>query len=326
VIEVALEGDLQAVLRELPRAPGVAQLLGAGGKSLLLGRAANLRRWAAKSLGGGKPSRKTGRPALDLRGIATSVAFQPTTSEFHQRLVFERRMAGLVPLAKRRDLKPAAFLHLDPAERFPRVSVRSFEGLAAGLFGPFRDRRAAERARDALHKLHPLRPCDYVFEPDPNLPLGLGCLFAQVRSCAAPCLARVSEDGYRALAREASRLLAGELSAEVCEWLPGWIGPLADARGLVVEQVRASLELYPVIEGALVEEASALVAAAQSLEAAIAKLRFERPEPARDDTAWLSAWLYGTKRKGHYFVIRTAEEQTALAARVRDKLGAAERP
>ena len=326
MIEVALGGDIEAALRELPSAPGVAQLMGAGGKSLLLGRAANLRRWAAKNLGGGKPSRKTGRPALDLRGIATTVAFELATSEFHQRLVFERRMAGLVPLAKRRDLKPAAFLHLDPAERFPRVSVRPFEGGAAGLFGPFRDRRAAARARDALHKLYPLRPCDYAFEPDPNLPLGLGCLFAQVRSCAAPCLARVSEEAYRALAREASRRLAGAPSGEACEWLPDWVGPLADARGLVVEQARAGLELYPVVEGALVEEASAVIAAAEDLEGALASLRFARSEPARDDTAWLSAWLHAPRKKGHYFAVRPAEEQPALAARVRDKLGAAERP
>ncbi len=326
MIEVALGGDIEAALNELPSAPGVAQLKGGGGKSLLLGRAANLRRWAAKYLGGGKPSRKTGRPALDLRGIATAVAFELATSEFHQRLVYERRMAGLVPLARRRDLKPAGFLHLDPAERFPRVSVRPFEGVAAGLFGPFRDRRAAERARDALHKLYPLRPCDYAFEPDPNLPLGLGCLFAQVRSCAAPCLSRVSEEAYRALAREASRRLAGPPSAEACEWLPDWVGPLADARGLVVERTRAGLELYPVVEGALVEEASAVIAAAEGLEGTLASLRFARPEPARDDTAWLSAWLHAPKKKGHYFAIRPAEEGPALAARVRDKLGAAERP
>ncbi len=48
------------------------------------------------------------------------------------------------------------------------------DGDPRGLFGPFRDRRAAEKARDALHRLFPLRPCDFAFEPDPALPLGLG--------------------------------------------------------------------------------------------------------------------------------------------------------
>ncbi len=312
MIEVALGGDLEAALRELPSAPGVAQLLGAGEKSLLLGRAANLRRWAAKSLGGGKPSRKTGRPALDLRGIATAVAFEPTTSEFHQRLVFERRMARLVPLAQRRDLRPAAFLHLDPAERFPRLTVRPFAGQAAGLFGPFRDRRGAERARDALHKLDPLRPCDYSFEPDPKLPLGLGCLFAQVRSCAAPCLSRVSEDEYRALARDVSRRLAEDA--------------FAGSLGFVAETGRAGVEFYPVVEGAVVEEQRVVASAGEPLQVALAALRFNGPEPARDDTAWFSAWLHAPKRKGHYLRLRSGEESSALAARVRDKLSPSVHP
>lgn len=325
MIEVALGGDLEAALRELPAAPGVGQLLGGGAKSLLLGRAANLRRWAAKSLGGGKPSSKTGRPALDLRGIATAIAYESTTSGFHQRLVFERRMAGLVPLAKRRDLSPAAFLHLDPAERFPRVTVRPFAGAAAGLFGPFRDRRAAERARDALHKLYPLRPCDYAFEPDPHLPLGLGCLFAQVRSCAAPCLTRIREDAYRGLARDASRLLAGEAEAEHA-WRPAWVGALAGSRGLVAEPGRDGVELYPVVEGAVADEQRAVASTAEQLEAAAAALRFTCQHPARDDTAWFSSWLHAPKRKGHYLRLRSDEQGAAFAARVRDKLCGAERP
>ena len=100
----------------------------------------------------------------------------------------------------RRDLKPAAWLHLDPGARFPRLTVRPMAGDPAGLFGPFRNRPAAARAVAALHKLFPLRPCDFVFEPAPDLSLGLGCVYAQVRTCAAPCLSRVSEDGYRGLA------------------------------------------------------------------------------------------------------------------------------
>ena len=45
-----------------------------------------------------------------------------------------------VPRAKRRDLKPPAFLHLDPDERFPRLSVRGAVEDRAHAFGPFRDR------------------------------------------------------------------------------------------------------------------------------------------------------------------------------------------
>jgi hypothetical protein len=320
VNQVALTGDLEAALRALPTTPGVGQLLGAGGKSLMLGRAANLRRWAAKSLGGGKPARKTGRPALDLRGIAMAVAFEPTTSEFHQLLVFERHMAGLVPLAKRRDLKPAAWLHLDTDERFPRLRLGSLDGEPRGLFGPFRDKRDAERGRDALNKSLGLRPCDFVFEPDPALPLGLGCLFAQVRSCRAPCLARVAEADYRALARNAAALLAGD--AEAADWRAEWIAPLSTSRSVVVEEGRAGIELYPVVRGAVLEEKRAVAATAQEVDTAVAALAFEAPDGGRDDTAWLSAWLHRAKRKGAWVPTRAGENSGDLAARVRGKLGA----
>ncbi len=316
--EVALAGDLEAALSALPTGPGVGQLFGAGGKSLMLGRAANLRRWAGKSLGGGKPARKTGRPALDLRGIATAVRFEPTTSDFHQLLVFERHMASLVPLARRRDLKPAAWLRLDAGERFPRVGVAALDSGPEALFGPFRDKRAAERARDALNKELGLRPCDYVFEPSPRLPLGLGCLFAQVRSCSAPCLERISGDEYRGRARAATVLLSGGEAA----WRGDWVAPLARSRGLVVEKGRGGLELYPVVEGAVIDEARRVVPDASGLEPALAALDGAAPASGRDDTAWLSAWLHKKKRTGLYVAARADENERDLAARLRDKLGA----
>ena len=113
-----------------------------------------------------------------------------------------------MPASARRDLKPPAFLHLDPAERFPRVT-RARERASGALYGPFRDRRAAEKARDALQRLFPLRPCDYGFEPDPALPLGLACLYAQVRSCAAP-VPRARQRGR--LPRRSPRDAAGWLA------------------------------------------------------------------------------------------------------------------
>lgn len=316
--EVALAGDLEAALSALPTGPGVGQLFGAGGKSLMLGRATNLRRWAGKSLGGGKPARKTGRPALDLRGIATAVRFEPTTSDFHQLLVFERRMADLVPLARRRDLKPAAWLRLDPAERFPRASVAGLEAGPRALFGPFRDKRAVEQARDALNKDFGLRPCDYVFEPAPTLPLGLGCLFAQVKSCSAPCLERISGDEYRARAGAA----AGRLSAGDSAWRAEWIGPLAGSRGVVVERGRHGIELYPVAEGAVIDEARRVVEEPAALAETLAGLSFSVPVQGRDDTAWLSAWLHKKKRKGHYLPWGAGENNGDLASWLRDKLGA----
>src|SRR5262249_14309866 len=154
--------------------PGVGQLLGPDGRNLILGRPANLRRWAGSHLGAARAGPKTlkrVRPRTDLRSVTSAVAYAPTSSGFHQRLVYERAMARHVDPAQRRDLTAPGFLHLDPQERFPRVTIRPQAASPAALFGPFRDRRAAERALKELHKLFPLRPCDYEFEPAPDLAL-----------------------------------------------------------------------------------------------------------------------------------------------------------
>ncbi|HET8648110.1 MAG TPA: hypothetical protein VFO85_21620, partial [Vicinamibacteria bacterium] len=132
--------DVTAALAAVPAAPGVAQFLAAGERNLLIGKAANLRRWASTYLGAGPPPRPGRRPPLDLRPVAAAVRYATTTGDFQQRLVFERLMARHVPLSARRDLKPPAWVHLDLADAFPRLSTRSGRAARAGgpLFGPFR--------------------------------------------------------------------------------------------------------------------------------------------------------------------------------------------
>lgn len=320
---VALGGDVTAALAALPKSSGVGQILGAEGRSLLIGRPANLRRWAGTHLGAGKPARKGKRPPTDLRPIAATVAYATTTSGFHQRLVFERLMARHVPLAKRRDLRPPVYLRLDPGERFPRVTIgpdAASAGDRAHVFGPFRDRRAAERALKALHKLFPLRPCDFVFEPHPALPLGLGCLYAQVQTCAAPCLVRVGEEAYRALARDAAFVLAdpGARPPGATEWLPRWVAT-SDALGLVVERRKDALELYPVRGGSVVDDAAVTTTVAD-LSDAVSRLDWPQ-RGAADDRPWLMPWLQAPRRTGLFLVVGEPVEQQRLEALLRESLG-----
>jgi hypothetical protein len=312
-----LEPDLLAALAVLPARPGVGQILGPDAKNLVIGRAANLRRWAGAHLGQGRPAPRGRRPRTDLRPVAKQLSWTATTSAFHQRLVYERLMAEYVKPEVRRDLKPPAYLHLDPGERFPRLSVRGPEADPRNLYGPFRDRRAAARAVDALHKLIPLRPCDFTFEPAGDLALGLACLYAQVRTCAAPCLMRVSEADYRALAARAVALLsrpAGR-TAEAAPWAPPWVAAVSGGRGLVVEKARDAIELYPVREGAVLDEACLRVRE-EGLAEAVERLRWPAADPPRDDRRWLSAWLHAPKRTGVYLVMDEIDDPRGLAQRI----------
>lgn len=298
--------SVESVLAALPASAGVAQFLAAPAagesrpRNLLIGRAANLRRWAATYLGAGPPPKPGKRPPLDLRPVASAIRCAPTTGEFQQRLLFERLMARYVPLSARRDLKRPAWLHLDVAERFPRLGTRTGRAAAAGgpLFGPFRDVRAAGRARDALHKRIPLRPCEYTFEPHAELALGLGCVFAQTRSCAAPCLLRVTADEYRAIAVGAADLLGRHREQDPD--LPSWIAA-HDARAVIVDPTKRGLELYPV-RGGQVLESAALRCAPELADTAARALDWPAAE-GPSDWPWLLPWLHAPRRKGRYAVL-----------------------
>jgi hypothetical protein len=323
---VPLSGDVSQALAAIPAAPGVGQIVGPEERNLVIGRGAHLRRWAASHLGQGKAPRPGVRPPTNLAPIATAIAYAETTSAFHQRLVYERLMARYVPMSARRDLKPPAYLHLDPAERFPRIVVRRAKDGREALYGPFRDPRKAEAARQRLHKLLPLRPCDYVFEPDPNLPLGLGCVYAQVSTCAAPCLSRVNEDAYRALASEAASLLSRPSSrpAELEDVVPSWVTASKESAGLVAENGALGIELYPIRDGTVLE--TVRVGTEESLSGALAGLRWtpKGGDAYVDDTPWLAQWLSAPRRTGTFLVVDLPVSVPALQGRLRDKLGSPE--
>lgn len=316
---IPLVGDVAAALAAIPTVAGVGQILGPEGRNLIIGKPANLRRWAASHLGAGKPSRKGARPPTDLTPIATAIAFELATSPFRQRLAYERLMARYVPLAARRDLKPPFYLHLDPGERFPRVTIQPRGSDLSSRYGPFRDRRTADRARQHLHKLFPLRPCDFVFEPDPALTLGLGCLYAQVRSCSAPCLSRISEEEYRGLAARAAAFLSGPeaRSDDATATIGRWVTGADPGTALVVEHGTEGLEVYPVRRGAVLEEGSVVVGENEVLDAAIGRLRWPELDAPRDDSPWLSAWLHAPRRKTAFVLVDESSDVASLAARIR---------
>jgi hypothetical protein len=314
--------DVAAALGDVPAEPGVGQILGPDGRNLVIGKSSNLRRWAASHLGSGPPPKKGERPRTDLRPVATAIKHAATRSDFQQRLVYERLMARHVPLRARSDLRPPASLHLDPAERFPRVSVRSgWMPAGPGSYGPFRDRGGAHQALAALHKRFPLRPCDYTFEPRPDLPLGLGCLYFQVKTCAAPCVHHTGEEDYRRLATQAARFLSApwERPAEAGEPIPAWVGAEAGSRAVIVER-GDELTLHPVRDWAVLDDA-VVRAAEPDLDQALQRLRFDAPVGQRDDRAWLLSWLHAPRRSGVLVPLWTTDDVGAMALAVRAALG-----
>jgi hypothetical protein len=325
---VALDGGVEPAVAQLPASAGVVLILGPEGRSLLLATASNLRRWAASRLGVAASPRASGgparRPRTSLAGIATEIAWLATDGPFRQRLAYERLAAEQQPASAPRSSRPPAFVRLDPRERFPRASVEAEAG--EWSFGPFRDRRAAEKARDELQRAFALRPCDYAFEPRPDLPLGLACLYAQVRSCAAPCLSRATESEYRTLAAEAAAWLsdpsrraaeggaAAGRSGTARRAVHGAVGSAA-GRALVVDRGKRSVALVPLRSGRVLEHAMVVIDPAR-LDEAVGRLAWPATEAA-SDWPWLTGWLRGARARASFVVVSESWGEAELRDAVR---------
>lgn len=298
VAVVTLDRGVEAALARVPASAGVGQIVAEGERNLVIGRPANLRKWAAGHLGRARPPKPAPgklppRPPTDLTPIAAAIRWVETTSPFAQRLAYERLMSRYVPLAKRRDLKAPAWLRLVPGTPLPDLVIQpAAEG--EDVFGPFRDRRAAIRARDALHKHFRIRPCDFDFKPPTGVPDGLPA--------------------------DLARALEGTAGVES---IPAWVGR-AGARSLVVERGRDGIEVYPVAAGSVLD-AAAVTAPPEALEDAVGGLAWAATGPAPDDTPWLNAWRHG-RRSGVEIPIAPGEPAAETAGRIRAAVGAGEVP
>jgi hypothetical protein len=92
-------------------------------------------------------------------------------------------------------------------------------------------------------------------------------------------------------------------------------------RSLVVERGKdGGFELYPIVGGAVVEEA-ALAVTSDRLEESIEGLAWTCVADPRDDTPWLNSWRHG-KRSGVEIPIARTETAASIASRVTQALNA----
>ncbi len=70
--------------------------------------------------------------------------------------------------------------------------------------GPFTTAHAARWTLEAVRNLFPLRTCEGELHPNPN---GRACFYYEIKRCAAPCIAAVSQDEYAALCADLVRAL-----------------------------------------------------------------------------------------------------------------------
>jgi excinuclease ABC subunit C len=201
-----MDERLAPKVERFPEGPGIYAFLDARGRTLYVGKAANLRARLKSYLRPGGD----GRPLLRfLERRATDVEFVATRTEQEALLLENTVIKQRKPPCNIRlkDDKAFLLLRLDRGEPWPWFRlVRRRRDDGAEYFGPYATANAVRRTLRLLHKVVPLRDCaDGVFAHRSR-----PCLKHQIGRCPAPCVGRIDRAAYDQHLDRAVAVLRGE--------------------------------------------------------------------------------------------------------------------
>jgi excinuclease ABC subunit C len=199
---------IQDYLRTLDGSPGVYRMLNAASEVLYVGKARNLK---ARVSNYARPSGHSGRIARMIHETA-SMMFLTTRTELEALLLEQNLIKQLKPRYNvlLRDDKSFPNILISAEHPFPQIKKhRGKKSEKGAYFGPFASAGAVNRTLNQLQKVFLLRNCsDSMFESRTR-----PCLQYQIKRCSAPCVGKISEQGYAELVDDAKRFLEGKTTS-----------------------------------------------------------------------------------------------------------------
>ena len=203
---------IQEKLSQLPRKPGVYLFKDNKGKTLYIGKAKVLtnrvRSYFHKSTNHSLKVNSLLRKVKDLEWIVTGSEVEALLTEAN--LIKEQMPHYNVLL---RDDKSFPYIRIT-SEPFPQVFItRKVIHDSSKYFGPFTDVIDLRRTLKVLHKIFPIRSCDYNLN---NTTISVGrysvCLDYHIKKCQGPCEGLVTEKAYEEMIQNVIRFLHGQTS------------------------------------------------------------------------------------------------------------------
>jgi len=195
-------------LKTLPDGPGVYRMLNTRGDVLYVGKAKSLKKRVASYT---KPEAQTIRIARMI-AETTEMIFISTASETEALLLEANLIKRLKPRYNVlfRDDKSFPNILLRTDHDYPQILKHRGARSSAGIyFGPFASAGAVNSTLNTLQRAFLLRSCsDAVFEGRTR-----PCLLFQIKRCSAPCVGRISAEGYTELVDQAEDFLTGKSRA-----------------------------------------------------------------------------------------------------------------
>ncbi|WP_128516287.1 excinuclease ABC subunit UvrC [Tabrizicola thermarum] len=199
---------IQDYLRTLDGSPGVYRMLNAASEVLYVGKARNLK---ARVANYARPSGHSARIARMIHETA-SMMFLTTRTELEALLLEQNLIKQLKPRYNvlLRDDKSFPNILISSEHPFPQIKKhRGKKSEKGAYFGPFASAGAVNRTLNQLQKVFLLRNCsDSMFESRTR-----PCLQYQIKRCSAPCVGKISAEGYAGLVEDAKRFLEGKTTS-----------------------------------------------------------------------------------------------------------------
>ncbi len=199
-------GLIAALAQNLPSAPGVYRMLGAGDSAqvLYVGKAKNLKKRVLSYTRPGKLSPRIGR----MVGQTHDMEFVTTHTEAEALLLEANLIKKLSPRYNilLRDDKSFPEILVEAGHKFARVIKHRGAHRAKGdYFGPFASAWAVNETITTLQRAFLLRTCsDAVFSSRTR-----PCLLFQIKRCSGPCVGKINQGDYSELVAQASEFLKG---------------------------------------------------------------------------------------------------------------------
>lgn len=193
---------------EIPVEPGVYRFRDGDGRVVYVGKATSLRSRLSsyfQDISALHPRTRTMvRTACSVEWTVVRNEVEALQLEYSWIKEYEPRFN-----VKYRDDKSYPYLAVTMGEAYPRAQVmRGKKRKGTRYFGPYAHAWAIRETLDQLLRVFPVRTCSNgVFKRAAQV--GRPCLLGYIDKCSAPCVGRVDEREYRAIAEDLCDFLAG---------------------------------------------------------------------------------------------------------------------
>lgn len=196
-------------ITNIPQKPGVYQFINDKGEIIYIGKAKNLRTRVRSYFQKNKyqtpKNQSMIKRILDLEWIVVSSEVEALLTEAN--LIKENKPHYNINL---KDDKSFPYIRITK-EAYPRIFItRQIVKDGSRYFGPYTDVYILRKSLKAVHKIFPIRSCDFLLDKKmiQSLKVDL-CLDYHIKKCDGPCQNLISKDEYNKMIKRVISFLQG---------------------------------------------------------------------------------------------------------------------